>query len=84
MCRIVPVSNFQRSDTLAILHAGASSMTDGGAENFGAAQYPGRYSNFTFDSNLFTLMCKMNNAVPLILHPFHEKGKMLCCTGHLD
>jgi hypothetical protein len=28
--------------------------------------------------------CKMNNAVPLILHPFHPKGKMLCCTGHLN
>ena len=84
MCCNVPVDNFQHSDTLTILPTGASSMTDGGAANFGAAQYPGRYSNFIFDNNLFTLMCKMNNVVPLILHPFHEKGKMLCCTGHLD
>jgi hypothetical protein len=29
-------------------------------------------------------MCKMNNAVPLILHPFLPKHKMLCHIGHLN
>jgi len=29
-------------------------------------------------------MGKMNNAVRLILNPFHLKGKMLCCMGHLN
>jgi hypothetical protein len=59
-------------------------MMDGGAANFGAAQCPVNYSNFTLVDKLFNLMSKMNNAVPLILHPFHPKGKMLCCTGHLN
>jgi hypothetical protein len=36
---------------------------DGGADNFGAAQYQGRYSNFTLDDKLFNLMYKTNNAV---------------------
>jgi len=57
---------------------------DEGKTNFGAVQYPGMYSKSTLDDKLFNLMCKMNNAVPLILHPFHPKGKMLCCTGHLN
>jgi len=73
-----------RVRTTTTLHACASSMMDGGAANFGAVQYPGRYSNFTLDDKLFNLMCKMNNAVPLILQPFHPKGKMLCSTGHLN
>jgi hypothetical protein len=59
-------------------------MMYGGAANFGAAQYQGRYSKFTLDERLFNLMCKMNNAVPFILHPFHPKHKMLCCGGHLN
>jgi hypothetical protein len=59
-------------------------LVDGGAANFGAAQYPGRYSNFILDDKLFNIMCEMNNAVPLILHPFQPKGKMLCCSGHLN
>jgi len=29
-------------------------------------------------------MEKMNNAVHLILNPFHLKGKMLCCMEHLN
>ena len=45
--------------------------------NFGAAQYTVKYSNFTFDDELIKLMHKMNNAVPLILNPFHLKGKMM-------
>jgi hypothetical protein len=59
-------------------------MMDGGAENFGAVQYPGRYLDFTLDGKLLNFMCEMNNAVPLILHPFHPKGKMLCCIGHMN
>jgi len=43
MCCNVPVGKFQRSDTLTILHAGASSIMVGGAAIFGNAQYPGRY-----------------------------------------
>jgi hypothetical protein len=69
---------------MTTLHACASSMMDGGAANFGAAQYPGKYSNLTLDDKFFNLMYKMNNAVPLILHPFHPKCKMLCCIGHLN
>ena len=65
-------------------NACAPSVMDKGKANFRAAQYPGRYSDFTLDDKLINLMCKINNAVPLILHPFHEKDKMLCCTGHLD
>jgi hypothetical protein len=60
-------------------------MIDDTVDNFGAAQYPGRYPNFTLDDKLFNLMCKMNNAVPIILHPFLPKGKMLGgCIGHLN
>jgi hypothetical protein len=54
------------------------------SSQFGAAQYPGRYSNFTLDDKLLNIMDEMNNAVPIILQPFHPKGKMLCCTGHLN
>jgi hypothetical protein len=66
------------------LHAAANSAMDDGTANFEAAQYPVRYSNFTLDDELLSLMGEINNAVPLILHPFHPKGKMLCCTGHLN
>jgi hypothetical protein len=59
-------------------------MMDGGAANFGAAQYPGRYSISNLDDKLLNLICEMNNAVPLILHPFHPKDKMLCHIGHLN
>jgi len=59
-------------------------MMDGGAANFGAAQCPLKYSNFTLDDKLFNIVCEMNNAVQLTLHPFHPKGKMLCCTAHLN
>ena len=52
--------------------------------NFGAAYCAGKYSNCTFDEELIQLMRKMNNAVPLILNPFHLKRKMLCCIGHLN
>jgi len=38
--------------TQTSLHACASSTMDGGAANFGAAQYPGRYSNFMLDDKL--------------------------------
>jgi hypothetical protein len=69
--------------TLTTLHACASSMMDGGAANFGAVQYPGRYSNFTLDDKLLNLMDKLNYAVALIVHPCHPKGKTLCWTGHL-
>ena len=58
-------------------------MMDKGKANFGDAQYLSRYSNFTLDDKLFNLMCKTNNAVPLILHPFHPKGKMLCWAFEL-
>jgi len=63
MCCNVPVRNFQRSNTLTILHTGASYMMDGGAANFGATRYPGRYSNCTLDDKLFNLMWELNNAV---------------------
>jgi hypothetical protein len=59
-------------------------MMDGGAGNFGAVQYPDRYSNFTLEDKLLNFMCEMNNAVPLILHPFHPKSKMLCRIGRLN
>jgi hypothetical protein len=84
MCGNVLVGTVQCSNTLKILHVGAYSMMDGGAANFGAAQYRGRYSKSTLDDKLFNLMCKMNNAVPLILHPFHPKAKILCHIGHLN
>jgi hypothetical protein len=57
---------------------------DGGAANFGAVQYPRRYSKSTLDDKLFNLMGEMNNAVPIILHPFHPKGKTLCRIGHFN
>jgi hypothetical protein len=38
-------------------------MKDGGAANFGAVQYIGRYSKSTLDDNLFNLMGEMNNAL---------------------
>jgi hypothetical protein len=66
------------------LYPCASSMMYGGAANFGAAQYQGRDSKFTLDDKSLNLMCKMNNAVPLILHPFLPKHKMLCHIGHLN
>jgi len=69
--------------TLTSLHACAYSMMDGRAANFGGAQYTVKYSNFNLDDKLFNLMGEINNAVPLILHPFHPKCKMLCCIGHL-
>jgi len=78
----LPFGDFQCSITLTILYTGASSLMDGGAANFGAVQYPGRYLDFTLDDELLNFMCAMNNAVPLILHTFHPKGKMLCCIGH--
>jgi len=59
-------------------------MMDGGAANYGAARYPGRSSNCSLDDKLFNLMHEMNNAVPLILHPFHPKGKMLCWAFELN
>jgi hypothetical protein len=59
-------------------------MMDGRAANFGTAQYPGRYSKSTLNDKFLNLMCEMYNAVPLILHPFHPKDKMLCYTGHLN
>ena len=58
-------------------------MMDGGAANFAAAQYPGRYSNFMFHDRLLNLMYKLKYGVPLIVHPCHPKGKTLCRTGHL-
>jgi len=58
-------------------------MMDGGAGNFVAAQYTGRYSNFMLDDKLLELMDKINYCVPLIVHPCHLKGKTLCRTGHL-
>jgi len=61
-----------------ISHAGATSMMDGGATNFGGSQYPGTYSKSTLDDKLFNIMREMNNAVPLILHPFIQKAK--CCA----
>jgi hypothetical protein len=52
--------------------------------NFGAAQCTVKYSNFTLDDELLSLMVKMNNAGPLNLNPFHPKGKMLSHIGHLN
>ena len=60
------------------------SMMDDRRANFGAAHYTVKYSDFTLDDKLLYLMGKMNNAVPLILNPFHLKGKMLCHIGHLN
>jgi hypothetical protein len=57
-------------------------MMDDRTANFAAAQYTVKYSNFTLDNKLLNLMGEMNNAVPLILNPFHLKCKMLCCFGH--
>jgi len=60
------------------------SMMDDRTANFRAAQYRVKYSNFTSEDKLLNLIGKMNNAVPLILNPFHLKGKMLCHNGHLN
>jgi hypothetical protein len=65
-------------------NACAPSMMDDRSANFGAAQYRVKYSNFPLDDKLLNLMDKMNNAVPLILNPFHLKGKMLCHIRHLN
>jgi hypothetical protein len=54
-------------------------MMDGGAANFGAEQYPIRYSNFTLDDKLLNLMDKIHYAVILIVHTFQPKGK--CCVA---
>jgi hypothetical protein len=59
-------------------------MMDGGAANFGATQYTGIYSKSTLDDKLLNFMGEMNKDVPLILHPFHSKCKMLWCIGHLN
>jgi hypothetical protein len=59
-------------------------MMNDSSANFGAAQYAIKYSKFTLDDKLLKLMGKMNNAVHLILDPFHLKGKMLCHIGHLN
>ena len=47
MCGNEPVSDFQCSKTLKILHAGAKSTMYGRAANFEAAQYTGIYSKST-------------------------------------
>jgi hypothetical protein len=65
-------------------NACAPSMMDDRTAYSGAAQYTVKYSNFTLDDKLLDLMGKMNNAVHLILNPFHLKGKMLCHIGHLN
>jgi hypothetical protein len=57
---------------------------DNRTANFGAAKYAFKYSNFTLHDKSLNLMGKMNNAVYLILNPFHLKGKMLCHIGHLN
>jgi hypothetical protein len=62
----------------------ATSIMDERRANFGAAQYAAKYSNFTLDDKFINLVAKMNNAVPLIINPFHLKGNMLCCTGHCN
>jgi hypothetical protein len=62
-------------------NACAPSMMDRTA-NFGAEQNAVKYSNFTLDDKLLSIMEEMNNAVPLILNHFHPKHKMLCHTGH--
>jgi hypothetical protein len=64
-------------------NACAPSVMDDRSANFGAAQYAVNYS-FTLDDKLLNLMGKMNNAVPLILNPFHLKGKMLCHIGNFN
>jgi hypothetical protein len=65
-------------------NACAPSVMDDRSANFGAAQYAVKYSNFTLNDKILNLMGKTNNAVPLILNPFHLKGKMLCHIGHLN
>jgi hypothetical protein len=65
-------------------NACALSMMVDRTANFGAAQYTVKYSNFTLDDKLLKFMGKMNNAVSLLLNPFHLKCKMLCCIGHLN
>jgi hypothetical protein len=64
-------------------NACASSVMDDRSANFGAAQYAVKYS-FTLDDKLLKLMGKINNYGPLILNPFHLKGKMLCHIGHFS
>jgi len=41
-------------------------MMDERVDNFGAVQYPVKYSNFTLDDKSLNLIGEMNNAVPLI------------------
>ena len=65
-------------------NACAPRMVDDRSANFGAAHYTVKYPNFTLDEKLLNLMGKMNNAVPLILNPFHLKDKMLCHIGHFN
>jgi hypothetical protein len=65
-------------------NACAPSVMDDRSANFAAAQYAIKYSNFTSDDKLLNLMGKMNNAVPLILNPFHLKGQIMCHIGHLN
>ena len=65
-------------------NACAPSMMDDRTANFAAAQYTVKYSNFTLDDKLLNWMGEMNNAVRLILNPFHLKHKMLCHSGHLN
>ena len=58
-------------------------MMGGAVANFEAAQYAGRYSNFTLDDKLLNIMDKIDYAGPLFLHPLHTLRKTLCHTGHL-
>jgi len=44
-----------RVQILTTLHACASSMMDDRADNFGAAQYQVKYSNFTLDDKFLNL-----------------------------
>jgi len=48
------------------LHVSASIMMDGGADNFGTAHYPVKYSKFTLVDKFLNLMGEMNNPVRLI------------------
>jgi N-acetylglutamate synthase/N-acetylornithine aminotransferase len=59
-------------------------MMEGRTPNFGAALCAVKYSNFTLDDELLSLMVKMNKAGPLNLNSFHPKGKMLSHIGHLN
>ena len=59
-------------------------MMEDRVDNVGAAQNLLKYSNFTLDDKFLNLIGKMNNAVRLILHPFHPKGKMLCWGFELN